>query len=137
MLRGGGGGGAGERQHADTAGIDLPPLPSSAAAGGGRGGAGAMAAAPPPQHARQQGSAAASEMKAPLLAEQEEEEEEGRGAPVSAAERSALGRFQVVGYLGYFNDLDNPTEGFQPFACFYPLFRRFFPRYWQFVCTKY
>ena len=52
--------------------------------------------------------------------------EEGDGLP---------GRLHIVGYLGYFNSLDE-FEGYQPCGCLYPLFRRFAPEYWRLVTSK-
>ena len=46
-----------------------------------------------------------------------------------------LDRMQVVGYLGYFNSLDE-FEGYQPCGCLYPLLRRAAPAYWQFVTAR-
>lgn len=57
------------------------------------------------------------------------------GTGGDAVSEASLGRVQVLGYLGYFNNLDE-FEGYQPCGCLYPFFSRVAPAYWQFVTAR-
>jgi hypothetical protein len=132
---GGGGGGApggAPARRASAHGIDLPTLPAQSAAGVAAAASGSL---PAPLLDASKALGRLDEAVPAAAATAAAEAAAGGGGDEGSDDEGLSARLQVVGYLGYFNSLDE-FDGYQPCGCLYPLFRRFAPQYWAFVTAK-